>query len=148
MYGLGSRGGTPGGRFGGAFPEDAAELRVEDDDAEEGMAEDIVETETVEGAADGAPMEATLSPMVRLLTGPRPEGAETVAGPTEAAWGAPSDTCAAPTEEEEAGTDEDGTAETEEGKECRFESPSTLGCNKVELDARTEDEARLFCCDG
>lgn len=22
MYGLGSRGGTPGGRFGGAFPED------------------------------------------------------------------------------------------------------------------------------
>lgn len=148
MYWLGIRGGTPGGRFGGAFPEVAAELRVEDDDAEEGMIEDVVETETVVGATGGAPMEATLRPIARLLTGPRPEGAETVEEPTEDAWGAPSDTCAAPTEEE-AGTDEDGTADTEEGKEeCRLESPSTLGCNKVELDVRTEDGARLFCWDG
>lgn len=84
MYGLGSRGGTPGGRFGGAFPEDAAELRVDDEDAEDGMVEAAVETEAVAAAA-GAPMEAVLRPMARLLTGPRPEGAETVAEPTEEA---------------------------------------------------------------
>lgn len=90
-----------------------------------------METEIVAAAAAGAPMEAALSPMARLLTGPRPEGAETVAEPTEGAWGPPSDTCAAAAvEEEEEGTDEDCTAETAEGKEeeCRLESPSTLGC--------------------
>lgn len=97
------------------------------------MVEAAVETEAVAAAAaaaTGAPIEAVLRPMARLLTGPRPEGAETVAEPTEEAWGAPKDTCAAATEEEEQGTDEDGTAETEEGKdeECRLESPSTLGC--------------------
>lgn len=87
MYGLGSRGGTPGGRFGGAFPEDAAELRVDDEDAEDGMVEAAVETEAVAvaAAATGAPIEAVLRPMARLLTGPRPEGAETVAEPTEEA---------------------------------------------------------------
>lgn len=147
---MGSRGGTPGGRFGGAFPEDAAELREDEEVAEEGMVEAVVETEMVAAAAAGAPMEAVLRPMARLLTGPRPEGAETVAETTEEAWGAPKDTCAAATTEEEEGTDEDGTAETEEGKEeeCRLESPSTLGCNKLELDVRTEDGPRLFCCDG
>lgn len=96
------------------------------------MVEAAVETEAVAAAAaaTGAPIEAVLRPMARLLTGPRLEGAETVAEPTEGAWGAPKDTCAAATEEEEQGTDEDGTAETEEGKdeECRLESPSTLGC--------------------
>lgn len=52
-------------------------------------------------------------------------------------------------EEAEGGTDEDGTAETEEEKdECRLRSLSTLGCIKPELDVRTEDGARLFCCDG
>lgn len=92
------------------------------------MVEAVEETETVAAAAAGAPMEAVLRPMARLLTGPRPEGAETVADPTEEAWGAPKDTCAAAAEEE--GTDEDATAETEDGKEeeCRLESPSTLGC--------------------
>lgn len=108
------------------------------------MVEAIVETETVVAAAAGAPMEAVLRPMVRLLTGPRPEGAETVAEPTEEAWGAPRDTCAAAaTEEEEEGTDEDGTAETEEGKEeeCRLESPSTLGCCKME-EIREKDGVR------
>lgn len=112
-------------------PEDAAELREDEEVAEEGMAETAVETEAVAAAAAGEPMEAELSPMVRLLTGPRPEGADTVEGPTEEAWGAPKDTCdAAATEEEEEGTDEEATAETEEGKEeeCRLESPSTLGC--------------------
>lgn len=83
MYGLGSRGGTPGGRFGGAFPEDAAELREDEEVAEEGMA--VEETEAAAIAAAGAPMEAVLRPMARLLTGPRPEGAETVADPTEEA---------------------------------------------------------------
>lgn len=56
-----------------------------EDGAEEGMFEDIVGTETAAGADDGAPMEAALMPMVRLLTGPWPEGAETVTGPTEEA---------------------------------------------------------------
>lgn len=92
----------------------------------------VVETETVAAAAVGAPIEAVLRPMARLLTGPRPEGAETVAEPTEEAWGAPRDTCAAAAteEEEEEETDEEGTAETEEGKEeeCRLESLSMLGC--------------------
>lgn len=117
-----------------AWPEHAAELRVEEDVAAEGMAEDIVEAETAAGADDGAPMEAALRPMVRLLTGPWPEGVETVAGPTEEAWGAPSDTCAAAMEEEEEGTDEGGTAETEEVyEECRLKSPSTPGCCKDKI---------------
>lgn len=81
MYGLGSRGGTPGGRFGGAFPEDAAEPRVDEEVAEGGM-EAVVETDMVAAAEAGAHMEAVLRPMARLLTGPRPEGAETVAEPT------------------------------------------------------------------
>lgn len=84
MYGLGSRGGTPGGRFGGAFPEDAAALRVDDEVTEEGMVEAAVEAETV-AAVGGAPMEAVLRPIARLVTGPRPEVAETVAEPTVAA---------------------------------------------------------------
>lgn len=66
-------------------PEDAAELRVEEDVAEDGMVEDVVETGTTAGTADGAPIEGALSPMVRLLAGPWPEGVETVAGPTEGA---------------------------------------------------------------
>lgn len=85
MYGLGRSGGTPGGKLGGAFPEDAAELREEEETADEGMDEATVETETVAAAAVGTPMDAVLSPIVRLLTGPRPEGAETVAEPTEGA---------------------------------------------------------------
>lgn len=93
------------------------------------MAEPVVGTETVAAATVGAPIDALLRPMARLLTGPRPVGAETVAEPAEEAWRT-SDTCAAATEEEEVGTDEDGTADTEEGKEeeWRLESPSTLGC--------------------
>lgn len=53
--------------------------------AEEGMVEDIVETETVVGAPAGGPMEAALRPIAKLLTGPRPDEAETVAGPTDEA---------------------------------------------------------------
>lgn len=51
---------------------------------EEGMAE---ATEDIEAAAAAAwtPMEAVLRPMARLLTGPRPEWAETVAEPMEEA---------------------------------------------------------------
>lgn len=49
------------------------------------MFEVVVETEMVAAAAAGPPMEAVLSPMARLLTAPRPEGAETVAEPTEEA---------------------------------------------------------------
>lgn len=93
------------------------------------MVATVVETETV-AAAVGAPIEAVLRPIARLLTGLRPEGAETVAEPTEEAWGAPRDTWeAAATEEEVETTDEEGTADTDEGKEeCKLESPSTLGC--------------------
>lgn len=113
------------------LPEDAAEPRV-DEEAAEGMAEPAVETETVAAATVVAPMDALLRPIARLLTGPRPEGAETVAEPIEEAWGPPNDTCAAATEEEE-GTEE-GTTGTDEGKEeeCRLESPSTLGCYRSE----------------
>lgn len=57
---------------------------MDEEVAEEGMVEAVVETETVVAAA-GAPMEAVLRPMARLLTGPRPDGAETVAEPTEEA---------------------------------------------------------------
>lgn len=83
IYGFGRRGGTPGGRFGGAFPEDAAEPRVDEEEDDEGMAEPVVDTETVAAATAGVPIEALLRPMARLLTGPRPEGADTVAEPTE-----------------------------------------------------------------
>lgn len=144
MYGLGSRGGTPAGRLGGTFPEDAAEPREEA--ADEGMLEATVETETA-AAAVGTPIDTVLRPMARLLTGQRPEGAETVAGPTEETWGPPSDTWAAAATEEEEGTDEDGTEEGKE-EECRLESPSTLGCNRLELDVLTDDGPRLFCCEG
>lgn len=88
--------------------------------------EATVETETA-AAAVGTPIDTVLRPMARLLTGQRPEGAETVAGPTEETWGPPSDTWAAAATEEEEGTDEDGTEEGKE-EECRLESPSTLGC--------------------
>lgn len=113
------------------LPEDAAEPRV-DEEAAEGMAEPAAETEMVAAATVVAPIDALLRPIARLLTGPRPEGAETVAEPIEEAWGAPNDTCAAATEEEE-GTEEE-TTETDEGKEeeCRLESPSTLGCYRNE----------------
>lgn len=47
------------------------------------MAEPVVETDTVAAATAGGPIEALLRPMARLLTGPRPEGAETVVEPTE-----------------------------------------------------------------
>jgi len=63
--------------------------------------------------AMGGPMEAAAArPMAKLLTGPMPEGAETVAAPPptdRGCWGtAPSDTCAeAATEEEEQGADEE-----------------------------------------
>lgn len=66
------------------LPEDAAEPRV-DEEAAEGMAEPAVETETVAAATVVAPMDALLRPIARLLTGPRPEGAETVAEPIEEA---------------------------------------------------------------
>lgn len=105
---------------------------MDEEVAEEGMVAAVVATEIVAAAAVGAPMEAALRPMARLLTGPRPEGAETVAEPTEEAWGPPKDTCAAAAtdEQEEEGTDEEGTAETEEGneEECRLGSLSMLGC--------------------
>lgn len=58
---------------------------MDEEVAEEGMAEPVVDTETVAAATAGAPIEAVLRPMARLLTGPRPEGAETVAEPTEEA---------------------------------------------------------------
>ena len=39
-------------------------------------------------------MEAAFSPMARLLTGPRPEGAEMVVAPMDSTWGmAPRATC-------------------------------------------------------
>lgn len=116
---------------GPVLPEDAAEPRV-DEEAAEGMAEPAVETETVAAATVVAPIDALLRPIARLLTGPRPEAAETVAGPMEEACGAPKDTCAAAAEEEE-GTG-GGATGTDEGKEeeCRLESPSTLGCYRSE----------------
>lgn len=66
------------------LPEDGAEPRVDEEEAE-GTAEPAVETETVAAATVVAPIDALLRPIVRLLTGPRPEGAETVAEPTEEA---------------------------------------------------------------
>lgn len=81
-------------------------------------------------ATAGTPMEELFRPIARLLTGPRPEGADAVAAPTEEVWVPPSDTCgAAAAEEDEEGPDDDA-AETEEGntEECKLESPSTPGC--------------------
>lgn len=69
--------------FGPVLPEDGAEPRA--DEEAEGTAEPAAETETVAAAAVVAPIGALLRPIVRLLTGPRPEGAETVAEPMEAA---------------------------------------------------------------
>lgn len=66
------------------IPEDAAEPRVDEEEAE-GMAEPAVETDTVAAATVVAPIDALLRPIARLLTGPRPEGAETVAEPIEEA---------------------------------------------------------------
>lgn len=56
---------------------------MDEEEADEGLVAAVVEAETVAAAATGAPMEAVLRPMARLLTGPRPEGAATVAEPTE-----------------------------------------------------------------
>lgn len=58
---------------------------MDEEVAEEGMVETVAEIEMGATAAGGAPMEALLRPMARVLTGPRPEGAETVAEPTEEA---------------------------------------------------------------
>lgn len=66
------------------LPEDAAEPRVEEEEAE-GMAEAAVDTETVAAATVVTPMDALFRPIARLLTGPRLEGAETVAEPIEEA---------------------------------------------------------------
>lgn len=66
------------------LPEDAAEPRVDEEEAE-GMAEAAVDTETVAAATVVAPMDALFRPIARLLTGPRLEGAETVAEPIEEA---------------------------------------------------------------
>lgn len=107
---------------------------MDEAEAEEGMTEAVVEIDTVLAAAAGTPMLAVLRPIARLLTALRPEGAETVAEPTEEAWGPPRDTCAPATAtEEEEDTEEDCTAETEEGKEeeWRLESLSTLGCYEM-----------------
>lgn len=106
---------------------------MDEEEVDEGMAEPVVDTDMVAAATAGAPMEELLRPMARLLTGPRPEGADTVAEPTEEVWVAPSDTwaAAAAAEEEEEGPDDDAAAaETEEGnaEECKLESPSTPGC--------------------
>lgn len=53
--------------------------------AEEGTVDGVAEIEIEAGALDCAPKEAALRPMARVLTGPWPEGVETVTGPTEAA---------------------------------------------------------------
>ena len=78
--------------------------------------------------ATGGPIEAVLRPMAKVLAATRPEGAKTVEEPTDEAWGAPRETCTAAADEE--GTDEEATAETEEGKDegCKLESPSMPGC--------------------
>lgn len=104
---------------------------MDEDEVDDGMAEHAVDTDMVAAATAGAPMEELLRPMARLLTGPRPEGADTVAEPTDEVWVAPSDTCAAAAADEEAeGPDDDAAAEAEEGnaEECKLESPSTPGC--------------------
>lgn len=104
---------------------------MDEEEVDEGMAEPAVDTDMVAAATAGAPMEELLRPMARLLTAPRPEGADTVAEPTEEVGVAPSDTCAAAAaEEEEEGPDDDAAAETEDGnaEECKLESPSTPGC--------------------
>lgn len=139
MYGLGSRGGTPGGRLGGAFPEEMAEVRKE-----EGMAEEAAVEMADWDTMVGGPMEAAWRPMARLLTGPSAEE-DTVL--TEEA---PRDAWAAVAAREE-GTATEGAmveAKEEESKlEEEEESPSTLWCcSRLGLDVRTEEAARLFCC--
>lgn len=49
---------------------------------EEGMAEADTAVAIEAEAMAGGPMDAVLRPMARLLTGPRPEGANTVDEPT------------------------------------------------------------------
>lgn len=56
---------------------------MDEEEADDGMAEPNVDTNMVAAATAGAPMEELLRPMARLLTGPRPEGADPVAEPTE-----------------------------------------------------------------
>lgn len=76
-------------------------------------------------------MEATpaalLSPIDKLLTGPKADCAETELTDEEGGTGPVWDT-EATTAEEEAGGAEGATAETEKDEECKLESPSTLGC--------------------
>ena len=75
----------------------------------------------------GGPMEAAFRPMARLLTGPRPEEAETVVAPTDRGWGTtPRDTCAEAATEADEGADEG--AEGKEEEEWRLVSPSIPGC--------------------
>lgn len=91
----------------------------------------MAEAADEDAAAKGGTIEATpatlFNPMVRLLTGPRADCAETELTDEEGATGTLWEMGAAEVAEEGGGT-EDGATDTEEKDECKLESASTFGC--------------------
>ncbi len=107
---------------------------LRDNEADEGAAvAEAADNDDENAAAVGGAIEATpaplFNPMVRLLTGPSADCAETELTDEEGATGPLWETGAAEVAEEGGGTEEGATAETDENdEECKMESPSTLGC--------------------
>lgn len=108
---------------------------LRDDEADEGaaVASAADDDDDDDAAAVGGAIETTpaplFNPIVRLLTGPSADCAETELTDEEGATGPVWETGAAEVAEDGGGTEEGATAETDENDdECKLESPSTLGC--------------------
>ncbi len=92
---------------------------LRDNEADECAAAAEAADNDKDAAAIGGAIEATLfNPMVRLLTGPSADCAETEEGPMGPLWEIEA--------AEEGGGTEGATAETDE--KCKLESPSMLWC--------------------
>lgn len=104
-----------------------------------------------DAAAVGGTIETTPAPLfnprVRLLPGPNADCTETELTEEEGGMGPVWETGAAEVAKEGGGTE--GATETDEkDEECKLESPSTLGCSRLEFEVRTEEGAKLLCCEG
>ncbi len=107
---------------------------LRDNEADDGAAvAEAADNDDENAAAIWGAIEATpaplFNPMVRLLTGPSADCAETKLTDEEGAAVPLWETGAAEVAEEGGGTEEGATAETDENdEECKMESQSTLGC--------------------
>lgn len=127
---------------------------LRDNEADDGAAvAEAADNDDENAAAIWGAIEATpaplFNPMVRLLTGPSADCAETELTDEEGAAVPLWETGAAEVAEEGGGTEEGATAETDENdEECKMESQSRLGCSRLVFEVRTEEGAKLFCCVG